>query len=443
MHYIVETDFQLEQLSLSGKECFISIIPSSDYQHPKLATISLIYVRPIRETKGYILVIDHPEGFSLSFSKVLEALSKAEKLLCLDAKSHSYFVDLPLTDINYTVIENGEKPLENKGDSPTINLFYQRHRDTYKDVNKLIPISKLYEHKEEQYEKVIPFLTKLSLNTSFYDRYTALYKEVEEAGIHIDTQCFADYFTPHNIGDFYEAGKIYTQYNLYNITARPTNAFNGINFLALNKENHSRKCFIPENDYFVEFDFDGYHIRLIANLIKYQLPEDASVHTYFGKQYFDKEVLTEEEYKEAKQITFQNIYGGIKEEYAHIPFYRALNAYLDDLWDTYQYGNGVVLPTGKTLQLSEDMYPLKLFNYTIQNLETKTNVELLAPIVEMLREKQSKIKLIVYDSFLLDFSMEDGKEILLDIVNFLKEKNYIVKAKYGKDYNSLQKTNYL
>ena len=236
---------------------------------------------------------------------------------------------------------------------------------------------------------------------------------------------------------------IYTQYNLYNITSRPTNAFNGINFLALNKENRSRKCFIPENDYFVEFDFDGYHIRLIAELIKHELPGDISAHTYFGKQYFNKEVLTEEEYKEAKQITFQNIYGGIKEEYLHIPFYQALKAYLDDLWDTYQYGKGVVLPTGKTLQLSEDMYPLKLFNYAIQNLETRTNVQLLAPIVDMLKAKKSKIKLIVYDSFLLDFSIEDGKQVLLDIVEFLKDKNYIVKAKYGRDYDSLQKTTYL
>ena len=89
------------------------------------------------------------------------------------------------------------------------------------------------------------------------------------------------------------------------------------------------------------------------------------------------------------------------------------------------------------------MYPMKLFNYVIQNLETKTNVELLARILKLLEGKKSFVNLIVYDSFLVDFAVEDGKDILLNISELLRESKYPVKAKYGKDYDSLIKTSYL
>lgn len=440
MHYIVETEEQLKKLP-GESECFIQVISNNDNQHPALATISLVYLRPKAEPKGYIIVIDHSEGFSITLDALKEYLRKYTKIYCLNAKAHSYFLDVPLLDINYTLLEKGEKPLENKGDTPLINSYYQRLSGQYRDINKIIPISKLYEFWEETYLKVESYL-KYKV-PDFYSEYTRVYTEVEKKGIEIDTSCFIDHFTPHNIGDFYQDQKIYTHYNLYNQTMRPTNAFNGINFLALNKENHSRKCFVPQNNFFVEFDFDGYHIRLIADLLNFELPSDSSIHAYFGKQYFQQETLTEDQYNQAKQITFQNIYGGIQPEYQQIPFFKAISSYLDDLWDTYQYGKGISLPTGKHFAVQEGMYPMKLFNYVIQNLETKTNVELLGKVLKLLEGKKSFVNLVVYDSFLVDFAIEDGKDILLSISEFLRVNKYPVKAKYGKDYDSLIKTSYL
>lgn len=434
MHFIIELDSQLQQVPITER-CFINLIPVNDNKHPILTTPSLLYLHP-ENTKGYIIVLDHSEGFSLDLKRVIEVLSKYKRIYCLDSKYHSYFIDLPLIDINYQLLEASEKPMEIKGDTPLINQFYQRCSKDYEGVNKLIPISKLYEFWEEKYDKIKDYLGRES-NLEFYEKFDKVYKEVEKEGLKINTKCFGEFFTPHSIGDFFDRGKVYTRYNLYNTTCRPTNAFNGINFLALNKENHSRKCFVPENNYFVEFDFDGYHIRLIANLIGYELPS-GSIHTYFGQQYFKKEVLTEEEYAQSKQITFQNIYGGISEEWQEVPFFKALIEYLDNL-----QGDSVQLPTGKVLKTDEYKNPLTLFNYVIQNLETKTNVELISEILYMLRNKKSKVKLIVYDSFLIDFSIEDGKDTLINITKFLNSKNYPVKVKYGKDYDSLIKTSYL
>ena len=91
----------------------------------------------------------------------------------------------------------------------------------------------------------------------------------------------------------------------------------------------------------------------------------------------------------------------------------------------------------------ENFYPQKLFNYFIQNLETKSNIVILKEINKLLEKYKSFISLIVYDSFLIDFSVEDKKGILLEIKEIINKFNLTAKIKYGKNYESLAKTNYL
>ena len=49
------------------------------------------------------------------------------------------------------------------------------------------------------------------------------------------------------------------------------------------------------------------------------------------------------------------------------------------------------------------MNPQKLLNYVLQNLETANNVLILWDIFKILRGKNTKLVLYVYDSFLFDF----------------------------------------
>ena len=73
---------------------------------------------------------------------------------------------------------------------------------------------------------------------------------------------------------------VYTEYNPYTITSRPSNRHGGVNFSALNKKDGSRESFIPpDGSLFLQFDYDNYHVRLIGKLIKYKLP-DTSVHQW-------------------------------------------------------------------------------------------------------------------------------------------------------------------
>ncbi len=226
----------------------------------------------------------------------------------------------------------------------------------------------------------------------------------------------------------------FLRYNLYNVTSRPTNAFNGINFLAFNKENGSRAAFIPDNDVFVEFDFDAYHPRLIANLLNVEIPLDKSIHTHLGEYYFGKEELTEEEYQESKKITFRQLYNGVEDEVANIPLFKHVDAFVKSMWANYQEKGHVILPNGRRL-VQDKPSPQKLFNYYIQCLETVNNVKKLTKLKKLLEGKKSKVILVVYDSILVDFAMEDGRELLNQIRETLEEDGYIIKVQIGNNYD--------
>ena len=68
---------------------------------------------------------------------------------------------------------------------------------------------------------------------------------------------------------------------------------------------------------------------------------------------------------------------------------------------------------------------------------------MLESIQDYLKDKKSFITLVVYDSILIDFNFEDGKEVLTTIKDIIYKKGLTSKVKYGSNYNSLRKTNYL
>jgi hypothetical protein len=271
-------------------------------------------------------------------------------------------------------------------------------------------------------------------NLEWQNKYIQAYKWVEEQGLTVDERVFDKFFEPTWKARSMKDNRIYTSYNLYNITSRPTNAFNSINFLAFNKDNGSRAAFVPQNDVLVEFDFDGYHIRLIANMLNVPLPSNESIHTILGKQYFGKEELTPEEYQESKKITFRQLYNGVEDEYKGIELFREIDEFIQAMWEEFKRQRSLRLPNGRKIK-GKDFTPQKLFNYYVQCLETVNNVKKLLSLRELFKGKKSKVILVVYDSILIDYSTEDEKGFLASIKKVLEEGGYRVKAQKGYNYN--------
>jgi hypothetical protein len=253
-----------------------------------------------------------------------------------------------------------------------------------------------------------------------------VFNQLERAGIKVDQTKFEQYFDKET-NEF-----IYTQYNLNTLTTRPSNAFGGINFSALDKNNGERECFIPRNNSFIEMDISAYHPTLLANLLDYTF-DSLDIHGSFAKMYGV-------DYAKAKEITFKQIYGGIWKEYRELEFFKKVTAYTDDLWDTFQYGESIECPiSGYRFYQKEleNMNPQKLLNYVLQNLETANNVCILYDIFKVLRGKKTKLVLYVYDSFLFDYDKSEP-DVMLKILGIFNKYKLQTKIKKGTNYANIK-----
>jgi hypothetical protein len=424
MFYIIEKESQLPFLPPFDK-CFVHVIPNNYNYHPAISEVSLVYVKPF-DDKGYIFCIKHNESLSLGWPSLKKFLSEKE-LYAIDAKYTKYFIKGIINDITLNIIAKGAKLDLNKCE-PVIMFDFYRNHGSLKNVNELIPISKHYEHCESLYELIQPYVAK---NTEYTNKQINIFFEIEKEGIKLDRECFIKHHYNHLTPHFsIKQGRAYTSYNLYTLTGRPSNSFNNINYAALNKENGERECFTPNNDLFMEFDFNGYHPRLLGEIIGYKFDYDTNVYTQIA------EILNEPDISKVKEITFQNLYGGIRKEFINKPFFREVDMFTDSLWDEIQYGGSFTTPSGKTFHLKdiENPTPQKILNYYIQNFETSQNVEQLHAVFSEFTPLKSRIVLYTYDSVLIDASREETQKIG-EIMAKLK---YPTRLKTGTNYNNLK-----
>ena len=429
-YYIVETVEQLRQLPKVNK-CFIQLVTLSEKSHPSLTTPCLLYYNDFE--KGYIIPVEHTEGFSVEIEYVQKFLEGIEKVYLLDKKWHSYYLKLPhAVDVYFTILETQSELEDLKCYTKVHADFYHRH-GFLPDINSLIPLSKHYEKSECMFKCIEKYIGR-EQDSSWYEDYVEAYKWVEEQGITLNERDFDKHFEiPWKVWSVKD-NRIYTSYNLFNTTSRPTNAFNGVNFLALSKHNGSRAAFVPENDSFVEFDFDGYHLRLIANLLEVEIPVNESIHVVLGRKYFNKQELTPEEYEESKKITFRQLYNGVEPEYRGIELFAKVVELTENMWKMYQEVHYLELPNKRRVVV-ENPTPQKLLNYYIQCLETVNNVKKLLALKKLLQNKKTRVVLVVYDSILVDYSVEDGIGLMSSIKNVLEEDGFRVKGQKGINYD--------
>ena len=438
MFYIVEQESKLENLQrLSKLGLYVDVISSNNLYHPKLTYTTAVYIRPVHSKHGFIIPIDHSEGVNVTKERVYDILYSTSKLYTLNKKELLYHFNLQeATDLSLLYSMTHYDRLEFSRDNTTLNYFYNKFNN-FKQVNQLIPLSKLYESCENIYESIKDTIDlEIPEGFDFYNKTaTNVFFLLEQAGLGIFYDNFNKMFKPRNPRYNIINNTVLTSYNLYNVTSRPTNAFNSVNFAAIPKGRDYRSCFRPQGDYFVELVFDGYHLRLLCDQISYPLT-DESAHQQLAKQYFNKEEITEDEYDKAKQINFHAIYGKIPEKYAFLPIFTKIDDYIKDLWKRYENDGEVLAPISRKPFTSKlkDMNPQKLMNYIMQSLETSRNILILKEVLRYLQDKKTNLVLYTYDALLFDFYKEDGKETLEKLREILETGGkYPIKFKYSKD----------
>jgi hypothetical protein len=419
MYYIVETEEQLDYLSQHKTDnCFVSVIPQNDNYHPSLTEPCLVYYH--NGEKGYILPVNHSEAFKLDWEVIKQFITSHKVVRVLDKKYHKYF--LPgdnLYDVNFI-----EYIDESESDTK-IHTDFNREKYYLKEINSLIPISKHYEKWESIYkiatEKLV-FSKWYKVNEFLNGPFTEIFHQIEKNGIGIDPKKFNKHFETTWKDNSIYGNTVFTQYNLYNLTTRPSNAFNGVNFAALPKD-YTRESFEPNNYMFVEFDYSAYHPRIIAKMIDYEFET--------GNPYDEV----------PKEVMFQNIYGGIRDEYAWFPFFTKLNEWLDEKYKEFKSYMGLKIAGDNVIlhRYINEPNKNKILSYLIQSYETYYNVLTLERVLKLLEGKKTKIVLYTYDSILLDVAKEDIKILLPKIKQELEADGFPTRMSVGENYGALTK----
>jgi hypothetical protein len=441
--WIVETEKQLNKLSYN-KDCYINIIPLNHNFHPILTKISLIYYRNKEENKGYVFPIDHNDGLELDLELIKNFLKKHPKIYCLNKKELIYylgdnFLGDNIIDINLLHLEDKLFKIEIPDYKQTVSKYLEKSFKSHSRLNSFIPITKHFEEQEFIYYYIQDYLDKQPKINWYQTDYIKAIYNIEKQGIGLNIDVFNENFVilypKFNIKD----NKIWTNYNLYNFTGRPTNSFNGVNFAALKKTDNTRESFICQNDYLFEYDYSSFHLYIIANLIGFTFKEDA--HIQLGKLYFNKEELDEEDYKQSKFISFQQMYGSVRKQYENLEFFKKTKQYIQELWEQTNKLGYLELKGGRHIKLKDisEPTPSKLFNYLIQSLETWNIIESINRLLPYLENKKSLLILSSYDSLLIDHSIEDGKELLKEIKNIIELEGFKIKVSYGTNYGNLKK----
>ena len=395
-------------------------------KHPRNTHISFILIRTL--TDRYILPHQHTDTISLSKSQIEGVLNtKGDKWVFQKKKLLQSFSNLRegLNDIDTAhFLKTGEtidyqQPIQHL----VVPLLHKGYKE---DVIQSIPILKLCEAVDNEFLK---HRNQKSKTYNWYnDTFLPTLSDIERYGIRVVAEKFTNRW-PQAHKQLSPHSKVHTEYNPFTITGRPSNRHGGVNYAALNKTDGSRECFVSDG-IFLQMDYNAYHPRLIAKLVKYDAP-DGNMHQWLAEQYGCT-------IEESKGITFQLLYGGIDTEFRQIPYFDKVADYIDNLWIETQ-DKGYLQTPHRQIPLSwiEQPNAQKVFNYLLQAVETEMNVDKMRKMLECIEGSGIEFSLYTYDSFLFDVPVDVDKEIIKELKGIIEEGGYPIKANWGKTYGNL------
>ena len=416
---IVENSVQLETFKkvYSAEDCILIPIQCNDTKHSVSDELSLLYVQ-MWGGKEFMLPFDHSETLNIEIPN----FESDTKKYTYDRKKLNHLVELDnVIDVNLLYYMATNEPLYIEDIDTNAHHFFNMRYYRRDNINTIVPVLKHLE-KCRKIAKILKDTiekyaghVKMSYNNEVLDNLGYL----ESNGLQTTN------------------GVVFSEYNLYTSTGRPSNRFGGINFAALNKTDGSRKSYVSrfKNGVLVEMDYDAYHLRLIADKVGYTFPE-GSVHKHMAEFYGV-------DYEEAKRLSFQYLYGFIPQDVIEMnPYFSRVHDYIEELWKEYNLKEFIVSDIYNRRLYKKnlsDMNANKLFNYTIQLMETENNMKVLSKLIPEIKDDRSKLILYSYDSFLLDFNMKDSLNYLKKVKKILEQNGkFPVKVSWGLSYHKMK-----
>ena len=330
-------DLKLFETENEKQDSFVIPILSDIKKHPLDNELCLIYIQ-MMDGQEFIASYNHSE--SLNNHKV-NLVSKTTKYT-YDKKLLNHVCSVgKVIDVNLLHYMRTNNPLDIERIDTNAHNFLNMRYYKKNNINTIIPMLKHLE-----YCRKLCKLLRFELETGGDSDDKMTYNNEV-----LDNLSYIESTGLQTTEDM-----VYSEYNLYTSTGRPSNRFGGLNFAALNKKDGSREKFISryKNGVLVEMDYDGYHLRLIADRIGYEFPK-GSVHEHMAKLYGT-------DYSEAKSLSFQYLYGYIpKEIQENNEYFSRVHEYIQKLWIEYKSKDFIV----------SDIYNKRIYKKNLTDMKIK------------------------------------------------------------------------
>ena len=423
---VIETSSSYKSLlqKIANKSVPAVFIRDDNRNHPAESTI--ISVSLFFEGEIIDIIYDHSE----SFSEGLDVKDlKCVKRFWVDNVKEFYHLTKMTNGYDVVMSDYLENIGHEKIQKPKVFDKIYENSFALRKSNKIVPIVKILEYAHERLNIIVDSVPEKATKTFIkYNRALYEFAKFENSGMKI---------VPNSFGTVFRNGYGYPNYNMFTATGRPSNTFRGVNFGALNKHDNTRNNIVSrfEKGMLVEFDYDAYHLRLLAQMLKLDVPFNESLHQHLA------DTVYKTTYEESKKISWQILYGNVSVTEKENPFFHTIEKMSEALWRIFNSNKSFKSHIYRRQFVSDqisDPNKNKVLNYFIQSYETENNIETIKKINKYLEERSTRMMLYTYDSFLFDLDRTEGFKTVLQIKKILEDGKYPVKVKAGLDYGSMQ-----
>jgi hypothetical protein len=425
------TELQKVQHRLNTETSFVMPIFVDQHAHPSVNTLSSLHI--LIDKDYYCIPFNHPDAIPMTVT-----LETAYNVVTLYKREilHSFKISQERVHDVVSILHLSRKVIPEIREyyTPIVTRMMQQFQ--FKNLHLSVPLMvwmnygrKLTQFLWESFYNEIPDAYNFVTNTIIPTLTT-----IEKSGIYVDTNVLYEHYP--DVKKYVTNNTVYSEYNPYTSTGRPSNKYGGINFAALNKNDGIRSAFTSrygDDGLLIQLDYEAFHLRLVGAQINYNLPT-SSVHTYLAQQYYGKQEVTPDEYEQSKARTFALMYG-MNEDFGGVDFFHQVRKYSDLLWKSYKTDGYIKTKTGRTI-IVDDPSPNKVFNYLVQWLETEEALTRVANVCELLTGKLTKPVLYTYDALLLDLHRSETA-LLPRIKHLMEDGGFPTRMYKGKTYDEL------
>jgi len=215
-------------------------------------------------------------------------------------------------------------------------------------------------------------------------------------------------------------------YNIFGTkTGRLTTRPDTFPILTLKKE--YRNILKPNNDLYIELDYNAAELRTLLALCDKEQPKE-DIHEWNAKNIF----RGLQSRKEAKERIFAWLYNPDSKDYL------ANRAY-DKTSVKEKYWDGKIVTTPFDRQIEADEF--HALNYLIQSTTSDLVLKQMIKVANLLKGKKSHIAFIIHDSVVIDFAEED-RNLISNIIETFKATEfgeYKVSVHAGENFGELKK----